>query len=91
MSEAEWIDEEFESFQELEEMRAMILLNEDWKAMKKQGYLWRDINGKLYKAHNLKTRHLRNILRMCKTHYRPVEQITELQKLLEYREKSSKG
>lgn len=89
MSEAEWVDDDYECFMEEAELRAMMLLNEDWENMKAHGYIWRDRDGQLYKPHKLTTRHLRNILKLCKTHYRPVEQITKLQQLLEYRTKAS--
>lgn len=83
MSEAEWVDDDYECFQQAEELRAMMLLNEDWENMKVHGYIWRDRDGHLYKPNKLTTRHLKNILKMCQTHYRPVEQITKLQQLLE--------
>ena len=89
MSEAEWVDDDYECFTEEAELRAMMLLNEDWENMKAHGYIWRDRDGQLYKPHKLTTRHLKNILKLCQTHYRPVEQITKLQQLLEYRTKSS--
>lgn len=89
MSEADWIDYDYACFQQAEELRNISLLNQDWENMKAHGYVWRDREGQLYKPHKLTTRHLKNILKMCQTHYRPVEQITKLQQLLEYRTKSS--
>ena len=81
MTEAEWIDDDYECFQQAEDLRKMRLLNQDWEYLQSKGFIWRDIHGNCYKPKSIKDNHLKNILNHCKNHYRPVEQIKALQEL----------
>lgn len=81
MSEAEWVDYDYECFQQAEDLRNIRLLNQDWEYLKSKGFIWRDIHGNCYKPKSIKDSHLKNILNHCKTHYRPVEQVVALQNL----------
>lgn len=81
MSEAEWVDYDYECFQQAEDLRNIRLLNQDWEYLKSKGFIWRDIHGNCYKPKSIKNNHLKNILNHCKTHYRPVEQVEALQNL----------
>ena len=85
MSEAEWVDYDYECFQQAEDLRNISLLNKDWEYLKNNGFIWRDFQGNVYKSKTIKDKHLKNILNYCKTHYRPVEQINALQDLLNKR------
>lgn len=81
MSEAEWVDYDYECFQQAEELRKIQLLNQDWEYLKHNGFLWRDHYGRALKGRSISDRYLKNILNFCKTHYRPGEQIDALQNL----------
>ena len=81
MNEADWVDYDHECFQKAEDLRIVRLLNQDWEYLKRKGFLWRDYYGHTLKAKTITNRYLKNILNYCKTHYRPVEQIEELQNL----------
>ena len=81
MSEAEWVDYDYECFQQAEDLRNISLLNQDWEYLQSKGFIWRDIHGNCYKPKSIKDSHLKNILNHCKTHYRPVEQVEALQNL----------
>ena len=81
MSEAEWVDYDYECFQQAEDLRNIRLLNQDWEYLKSKGFIWRDIHGNCYKPKSIKDSHLKNILNYCKTNYRPVEQIMALKEL----------
>ena len=81
MNEAEWVDYDYECFQQAEDLRNISILNKDWEYLKKNGFIWRDFQGNVYKPKTIKDRHLNNILNHCKTHYRPVEQIMALKEL----------
>lgn len=81
MSEAEWVDYDYECFQQAEDLRKIRLLNQDWEYLKRKGFLWRDYYGHTFKEKSISNRYLKNILNYCKTHYRPVEQVEALQNL----------
>ena len=54
-----------------------------WEELKKNNYIWEDINGKRYTAEQLAKykRYLKNIIRFAKVNDRPQEQITVLESL----------
>ena len=81
MTEAEWVDYDYECLQQAEDLRKIRLLNQDWEYLKRKGFIWRGIHGNCYKPESIKDNHLKNILNYCKTNYRPVEQIEALQNL----------
>lgn len=85
MTEAEWVDYDYECFQQAEELRKQDTLNQDWKLLKEKGFIWRDYNGHAYKPKSLTDRHLKNILKYCKRNYRPAEQVKALQDLWDSR------
>ena len=61
-----------------------------WLDIKKDGYVWQDVNGKKYKAKDLSTRYLKNILLFCDKNFRPNEQTDALKKILYFRERNKK-
>lgn len=52
-----------------------------WEELKKDNYIWEDVNGKKFKENQIDNRYLKNIIRHCKRNFRPQEQITALTNL----------
>lgn len=52
-----------------------------WEWLKKNNYIWEDVNGKRFKENQIDNRYLKNIIRYCKRNFRPQEQITALNNL----------
>lgn len=62
-----------------DEIKLYFILN--WEDLKKNGYIWEDINGKRFKENQIDNRYLKNIIRYCKQSFRPQEQIIALNNL----------
>lgn len=52
-----------------------------WEELKKDNYIWEDVNGKKFKENQIDNRYLKNIIRYCKRNFRPQEQTTALTNL----------
>ena len=59
--------------------------DETWTELKKDGYVWQDKNFIDYKPKDITNSHLLNILKFCKKHYRPKEQVEALKQLAKER------